>query len=430
MEKLPCLCDGRKDIRCVAEHCDIAGPGSPGNPNECRICWRRLGLHSPLAEWVSTQQLVSDSILLAGKIPPNVSGIVGIPRSGMLPASIIATHLQLPLLELPYSSASGPRPLGWGSRGYSLRWAGDRQGPLVVVDDTICAGTAMMRAKEQMQGQKALFAAVYPVIRKVSDLDLYARPIADIQLLEWNVFNSGLWYGHANHNMYGAGIACDFDGILCHDPTVKDDDSESGVAAYTGWLENATPLHLPRRLPCRLIVTARLERFRPQTEAWLRRWGVRWERLVMHKGASFWERNNSDVAAWKAHVFAASDCGVFIESDPHQAARIFDLSRKFVACPARGKVWTPTWNEIHARNAAASNREPGAVRRAINFVKSATKHIANGAKAASPEEKERRLSICRLCEAFNAKRSTCTKCGCFLSMKAGWQEQECPLAKW
>lgn len=29
--------------RCDESHCDIAGPGEPGNPNQCRPCWLRLG---------------------------------------------------------------------------------------------------------------------------------------------------------------------------------------------------------------------------------------------------------------------------------------------------------------------------------------------------------------------------------------------------
>jgi hypothetical protein len=42
MNTLRCLCSNRKDIRCDATHCDLAGPGKPGDPNECRICWLRL----------------------------------------------------------------------------------------------------------------------------------------------------------------------------------------------------------------------------------------------------------------------------------------------------------------------------------------------------------------------------------------------------
>ncbi len=41
---MTCLCTGRADIRCDENHCDIAGPGAPGDPNNCRICWLRLGM--------------------------------------------------------------------------------------------------------------------------------------------------------------------------------------------------------------------------------------------------------------------------------------------------------------------------------------------------------------------------------------------------
>gem|GEM_PF-2959618 len=42
MKDVPCLCDRRNDIRCDPTHCDLAGPGQAGNPNECRVCWLRL----------------------------------------------------------------------------------------------------------------------------------------------------------------------------------------------------------------------------------------------------------------------------------------------------------------------------------------------------------------------------------------------------
>lgn len=43
-----CFCTNRTDIRCDDTHCDIAGPGSPNNGNECRVCWNRLGLNPAL----------------------------------------------------------------------------------------------------------------------------------------------------------------------------------------------------------------------------------------------------------------------------------------------------------------------------------------------------------------------------------------------
>lgn len=47
MNDIPCLCDGRTDIVCTEDHCDIAGPGEPGNANSCRVCWHRLGKPVP-----------------------------------------------------------------------------------------------------------------------------------------------------------------------------------------------------------------------------------------------------------------------------------------------------------------------------------------------------------------------------------------------
>lgn len=46
MKDTPCLCDDRTDIRCEDNHCDLAGPGQPGDANECRVCWLRLQLDS------------------------------------------------------------------------------------------------------------------------------------------------------------------------------------------------------------------------------------------------------------------------------------------------------------------------------------------------------------------------------------------------
>jgi uncharacterized HAD superfamily protein len=135
-------------------------------------------------------------------------------------------------------------------------------------------------------------------------------------------------------------VATDFDGVLCRDPDVPDADSGPALEKYRQWLVNAVPLHLPRRHPTRLIVTGRLERWRSETEAWLRKWGVTWERLVMHPATTASARNAAgDVAQMKAREYRASRCGFFLESDPAQAEVIHRLSGKPVICPPTGKVW-------------------------------------------------------------------------------------------
>lgn len=47
MYGVPCLCDGRIGMRCDEQYCDLAGPGAPDNPNQCRVCWLRLNQPPP-----------------------------------------------------------------------------------------------------------------------------------------------------------------------------------------------------------------------------------------------------------------------------------------------------------------------------------------------------------------------------------------------
>jgi phosphoribosyl transferase-like protein len=274
-------------------------------------------------EWITTAQLAVDSVQLAGLLPADTARIVGIPRSGMIPASIIAAHLHLPLWELTESGHF--RRLTGGSRGFIVP-----SGPTVVIDDTVYGGGSMRRARDSLRGQPANFAAVYVRPDRAGEVDVYARTLDHrSHLLEWNFFN--------NHGLAAGGLAFDFDGILCHDPPLADADGGAGLERYRQWLIEARPLWLPRAQPVRLIVTARLERFRAETERWLARWNVRFERLEMCPARCASDRG--DVAAWKAQHYRESATAFFVESDPGQAARIHELTGKQVICPHVARVW-------------------------------------------------------------------------------------------
>ncbi len=66
------------------------------------------------------------------------------------------------------------------------------------------------------------------------------------------------------------------------------------------------------------IVTGRLERFRPQTEAWLRRHGVEYGSLVMNPG----DRKHAE---FKADAYRSLGGALgFVESSRQQAAEIHE----------------------------------------------------------------------------------------------------------
>jgi formamidopyrimidine-DNA glycosylase len=48
----------------------------------------------------------------------------------------------------------------------------------------------------------------------------------------------------------------------------------------------------------------------------------------------------------------------------------------------------------------------------------------------STDEANRRRSICDICPAYNKPQQRCTKCGCFIAVKAYLRASSCPLGKW
>ena len=265
-------------------------------------------------QWVSTQQLVADAIVLAGKLPRDVTDVVGIPRSGMLPAAVIATHLHLPLWQL---TEAGLQRLGHGSRGGSLGSpAGNR---FAVVDDTVYGGRAFTRARAAVPN--SVLAAVYVRPEASHVADIFARRLPTPHLLEWNVANNGPMAGLAANPIYRRGIAFDLDGVIVHD-------AESGGPP-------GSPYLVPRAHQVKLIATGRRERSRGVTEALLQSLGVRWERLEMLPD----HEPDEAIAEHKATMLLASGCGLFLESDPDQAEAICRQSGRPVICPRAGKVF-------------------------------------------------------------------------------------------
>lgn len=271
--------------------------------------------------YVGYAELVRDSLALARKLPRDTVGILGIPRSGMLPATIIATELGLPL-----GDAFGDFFVG-GRRAGALM---PGEGVIVVVDDSYYMGATMNAAREEgarygtAPGHGYLYAAVYVSPGKETELDYYERVIGPPRMFEWNwksvVPEDTLW---------------DLDGVICTDPDAFDDDGDG----YLGALRRVRPLHLPET-PIRAIVTGRLERWRPVTEAWLQQNGVRYQHLVMAPFETSAKRGAYGASAWKSDMIRGlGGTELFIESD--EAAALFLAGNTGVAvlCPSAGKIY-------------------------------------------------------------------------------------------
>ncbi len=300
--------------------------------------WRPAALRSPfrtssgVPRFISSSQLMEDARQLAAMLPADASTIIGVARSGLPVATMVSMLLHRPLWILRQST----RDLVPAGHGWRLTGSTEASGPAVVIDDTVMTGNSLKQVMPIVRREhpNALFAAVYVNPAARVKPDVWVRDLAWPHLLEWNLFNSVL----SPH------MAVDFDGILCGDCPVEDDDDGE---RYLEFLRTAKPRYLTRKVPLGLVVTARLEKYRPQTEEWLARHGVQVKSLVMGPWQTKAERSKANVAAYKAEHFAkflkqthAIKPPMFVESDERQAAEIAKLSGGLVVCPAAGRCFT------------------------------------------------------------------------------------------
>jgi len=284
-------------------------------------------------EFVTTARLMEDAKILASKLPADASLIVGVARSGLTVASMVAMILHRPI-EIVRQSRND---LIEGGNGWRLTGNTTANGPVVVIDDTCMTGNSLKHVMPLVRKvhPNAISATVYCNPHARQKPDIWVRDLPWPHLLEWNLFNSVL----------SPNMAVDFDGILCHDPQTSADDDDG--PRYERFLRETKPLYLARKVPIPLIVTARVEKYRPQTEAWLKRYGVQCTRLVMAPWATSAERRRHDMAEFKAEHFRAFirqhkrglKPPLFVESDRHLAARIAKLSGGLVVCPAAGRCY-------------------------------------------------------------------------------------------
>lgn len=283
--------------------------------------------------WVSYEQLILDTQQFALQLPQDTVGIVGIPRSGMLVASLVALARNLPLGELDAFCKSGSFFSSGSRYGVRTKPVGDT-GTVIVLDDSIHCGRTMRTARRQLAGTglvgRVIFACIYAE-REVATryVDRWHRVIEQPRLFEWNWLHHGLL----------AMAMLDFDGVLCEDPTVSEVENEEG---YIRHLESAKPLLVPT-VQVGWVVTTRLERWRSLSEAWLRAQRVVYGELVMLDGVSAARRRSEGLHAdWKASHYTRTEALLFIESNPRQAERIATITGKPVLCPVVSRVYGPS----------------------------------------------------------------------------------------
>jgi len=252
-------------------------------------------------------------------LPRDFDLIVGIPRSGMLPANLLALYLNKPYTDL--NSFVNGHIYKAGARGQFFDIKSFKK--ILIVDDSIASGSAIQKCRESLKEAEGdfniSFCAIYVVPGKEKLADFYFEVIPQPRYFQWNILN---------HTVLEK--ACfDIDGVLCVDPT--EDQNDDGPI-YTDFILNAPPLFIPGA-KIGTIVTSRLEKYRTETETWLKNNNVKFNDLVMldlpNKEAR--QRANSH-AEHKANTYKSRNYVLFVESSLSQAIEINRLTKKPVLC--------------------------------------------------------------------------------------------------
>jgi hypoxanthine phosphoribosyltransferase len=253
-------------------------------------------------------------------IPEDIDLVVGIPRSGLLPASHIAASLNLPLQTLnDVVRKFSTKNL------FTIRAIDNTENPqhVLLVDDTSNSGLRMRQGlkiiNERWNQTKVTTLVMCSATNSAFQPDLAFSGSQVPRIFAWNMFN---------HDEMTSRIAVDLDGILCVDPTkYENDDGE----LYINFLNNAKLKIRPTRR-VGAIITGRLEKYRGETEDWLSRNSIDYSELFMNdaKSAKYrrekrFTKNGSSIdqiSEFKARILASLNPPLFVESNYQQAFNI------------------------------------------------------------------------------------------------------------
>jgi uncharacterized HAD superfamily protein/hypoxanthine phosphoribosyltransferase len=276
------------------------------------------------------------------KIPRDIDVIVGVPRSGLLVANLLSLAINVPMADL--EGFCEGRLL---SAGRTKRTGGFKEGResgkiqnILLIDDSINSGKAIRAAYAQIisaypSNCRVITCAVYGLKFFHEEVDIVLEAVPQPRLFQWNYL----------HHPILENTCFDIDGVLCCDPEFGDNDDGE---RYVTFLAEARPYLRPTRKIGHLV-TSRLERYRPETEAWLSANGIEYGKLWMLDLPSAKERRHQKAhAVFKARVYSETRALLFIESEPRQARDIARDTGKPVLCVETQDIIMP--DKIELRN--------------------------------------------------------------------------------
>jgi orotate phosphoribosyltransferase len=248
------------------------------------------------------------------QFPENYDVVVGVPRSGLMVASMIGGKLGKPITTPELFSTHV-----WMSRRAESR----EVHRVLLVDDSFKTGASMQQAKETLletiRDRKISITTASVIVSPGCEqgVDLFYARIASPRIFEWNLL----------HDHKGV-VAVDMDGVLCKDPPPLLEEDE---AMYRDWISTVEPYLIPH-FTIDVIVSNRLEKYRSETEAWLKKQRVSYRELRMWNLEEAKMRREGSKARYKVQNILEIKPFMFWESSRKEAEEIVKATRVPVWC--------------------------------------------------------------------------------------------------
>jgi hypoxanthine phosphoribosyltransferase len=255
--------------------------------------------------------------------------VVGIARGGLVPATMASCMLALPLLMIGWDRASG-----------ATRWIGPPPADahrILVVDDACSTGATMASVRGALLawGHACATLTVLYDPDRTRYVPNFSHPMREFFRFPWERGESTpearaqrLTGAPLEISTERAFFGLDLDGVFL--PEIPRAHYDADLAEALRRRHALEPLAvLPPFAPERaIIITGRPESDRPQTIAWLARWGF--QALKLECRPNEVPADLPSVARYKAMTATRWGCTNFIESEPEQAIRIAAIAPHLV----------------------------------------------------------------------------------------------------
>ena len=265
-------------------------------------------LFSAKLNFVSLEDMLMWTHDFTRQVPNRFDVIVGVPRSGLMVASIMAVKFGRPLAT-PDMLKTGDF---WKSQ---MMPEVNTIKSVLIVDDSVRSGGSMESAKkivsECLPRTEIVTASIIIEGDATGKVDYWHKIVHSPRMFEWNLLHSKMGM-----------VAMDLDGVLCADGPKGIEEDEG---KYVEWIRNATPYLIPS-FEVDAIVSNRLEKYRAETENWLKHNGVRYRQLLLWDLRDKSERKGRH-GERKAEVLLQLKPIYFVESAQWEAEAIWELTK-------------------------------------------------------------------------------------------------------